>query len=472
MADHFPPPTNSSTSWLRLGLLLALVAATGLLLGIASGPALRRYERQPRQAADIILCGDVFYRAGEFVQQQSRLDSGVAWYAGYLLSQRGLGIWERQTLRPGPDPDALLRMGIVYSRTGYVAQGREALQAAGVADQDHYGLYWSLIRLYAGEKQDAPELLGLPDLLAEHPRWVGDLVAVDLYSRLGTPAAAKEAREKWQAHLNRFGLVLALLEMVVAALAIGGVILVLSGLARRTLTLSPRRWRAPLRVPWGLWEATEVFTVVIFLLVAVSVGRSLLPGQAVSGAAAAAAMLAAYCLYMGAAVGMVWRRAAVSPRPWRLLGLRPLPLGETLRPALRAYALLVFLLTPLGLYASHHYLASTSVLFRGHDTPATYALYFVLVCVIAPVAEEIIFRGFIYGGLRRYFAPGGAALVSALAFTGAHLPTPSVGALLVVALGVALALLYENTRSIVPGILVHALHNTLVFAVMFAVMSL
>ncbi len=473
MADHLPSPTRSSASWPRLAVLLALVAVTGLLLGLASGPILSRPTHRPRQAADIILCGDLLYRAGEFVQQQSRLHPGVAWYAGYLLSQRGLGIWERQALRPGPDPDALLRMGIIYSRSGYVERGRDALQAAGVADQEHYALYWGLIRLYAGEHQRAEELRELPVWLVEHPRWVGDLVEVDLQSRLGTPETAAAARATWEAHLNRFGLVLVLLELILAAFALAGTGLALAGLVRRLFTLRPRRWQAPLRVPWGLWEVTEVFTVAVFLLVAVSVGRSLLlQGWTVSGTGAALLMLGTYVLYMGAATAMAWRQAAKRSRPARLLGLRLRPAGGLVLPAVRTYAWLVFLLTPLGLYASHHYLASTSVFLRAYDPPAAFVVYFLLICVVAPVLEEIVFRGFLYGGLRQLFAPGGAAALSAIAFTGAHLPTPGVGAVLVVVLGFALALLYERTRSIVPGILLHALHNTLIFALMVAVMVL
>jgi membrane protease YdiL (CAAX protease family) len=211
-------------------------------------------------------------------------------------------------------------------------------------------------------------------------------------------------------------------------------------------------------------------------MVVITVGSSALPGVrgvlGREGVLAPLALLVAYCLYMGVALLLAWRKAAAGPRPWRLLGWRAVAPGGAWRPALRAYALLLFFLAPLGLYASHHYLAVSTSLFRGNETTAAYVVYFVLICVIAPVVEELLFRGFLYGGLRRLFSPGWAALVSAFAFAGAHLPTPGPEVLVVLALGFALALLYENTRSIIPGILVHALHNTLIFIVMFAVMAL
>jgi membrane protease YdiL (CAAX protease family) len=457
--------------------LLALVALTGVLLGIASQSRGTQPDHHGRPASDVVLAGDVFYRLGEFVQQQSQAHpDSVAWYAGYLLSQRGLGIWERQALTAAPDPEALLRLGIVYSRSGYREQGAEMLGQALKGDPAHGSLYLALLRLYGGEKQPRGELLGLPDLLTGGAHWVRDLVAVDLYAAGGTATQAGQAAALWQAHLNRFGLVMVLVWALAVLLALAGGVLFLHWLVRRVVVVSPRRWRAPLQVPWGLWEVTEVFTVTIFLMVLVTVGSNLLPAvRGVlqgDGVLAPLALLVAYCLYMGLALLLAWRRAARAPRPWRLLGLRRVAPGGVWRPALRTYALLLFCLAPIALYASHRYLAVTSAIFRGTETPAAYVVYFVLICVIAPVVEELLFRGFLYAGLRGLFTPGWAALVSAFAFAGAHLPTPGPAVLIVLALGFVLALLYENTRSIVPGMIVHALHNTLIFAIMFAVIRL
>ncbi len=472
---HRHRSTEPASSWSRLLVLLALVVLTGVLLGLASRPGFVERAPRPRQAADAVLAGDLLYRAGEFVQQQSKQNPDIAWYAGYLLSQRGMSVWERRALGSVPDPDAALRLGIIYSRAGYREQGREMLRRAGEMDTARYHVYWGLVRLYAEDPHDRAGLVPLLGSLGDCPRWLRELVAVDLYEVVGSTPDAARARAVWRAHLNRFGLILVALEVVTGALVLAGALTALVWLGQRIFTLPTRRWRAPLRVPWGLWEATEVFAVAVFLMVLVSVGLSVLPwtrgvGRQ-GGMLPALLLLSAYCLYMGAALAMAWRRAG-QPYPWRMLGVRSLPLGGTLRPALRTYALLLFLLTPAASYAVHHYLSVSNVFFRGGESLGAYATYFVLVCVLAPVAEEILFRGFLYPGLRRSFSPGWAALISALAFTGAHLPTPSAAALLVIALGYALALLYENTRSLLPCMVVHALHNTLVFFTMLAVMAL
>jgi membrane protease YdiL (CAAX protease family) len=83
-----------------------------------------------------------------------------------------------------------------------------------------------------------------------------------------------------------------------------------------------------------------------------------------------------------------------------------------------------------------------------------------LIVVAAPVSEEICFRGMLYGGLRERLPRIGAALVSALIFGGLHALTGISAVPPLIAFGFVLALLYEKTGSIVPGILLHMLNNS------------
>lgn len=80
-----------------------------------------------------------------------------------------------------------------------------------------------------------------------------------------------------------------------------------------------------------------------------------------------------------------------------------------------------------------------------------------LVCLIAPLSEETIFRGFLYGWLRRRLPVIPAVLVSSALFSAAHLVV--VLALPLFAVGVILALLYEYSHSLIPGAIVHGLFN-------------
>ncbi len=78
--------------------------------------------------------------------------------------------------------------------------------------------------------------------------------------------------------------------------------------------------------------------------------------------------------------------------------------------------------------------------------------------VLAPVAEELFFRGFVFGGLRRDIWTPIAALASALAFAAAHVGM-WVAAPLLVLVGLAAAALYGWRRCIWLPIVMHASFN-------------
>jgi membrane protease YdiL (CAAX protease family) len=77
--------------------------------------------------------------------------------------------------------------------------------------------------------------------------------------------------------------------------------------------------------------------------------------------------------------------------------------------------------------------------------------------VVAPICEEVVFRGYLYGVAKRYCGPLAGALCSALIFSAAH---ASLAALLPLALfGLLLAWLYERTGSLWTPIAAHACFN-------------
>jgi membrane protease YdiL (CAAX protease family) len=86
----------------------------------------------------------------------------------------------------------------------------------------------------------------------------------------------------------------------------------------------------------------------------------------------------------------------------------------------------------------------------------------VAVAVIAPIGEEILFRGFLYGALRNRLGTGAAATIAGLMFGCAHLNTTPDSWQIVPPLaffGIAQCLLYERTGSILPCIATHMLMN-------------
>jgi membrane protease YdiL (CAAX protease family) len=81
--------------------------------------------------------------------------------------------------------------------------------------------------------------------------------------------------------------------------------------------------------------------------------------------------------------------------------------------------------------------------------------------IAAPIFEEFIFRGLIFGGLRRSFSLWPATLASAAVFAILH-PPPAIVPVFVV--GVCAALVYERTRSLLAPMIVHAVYNACVIA--------
>jgi membrane protease YdiL (CAAX protease family) len=84
-----------------------------------------------------------------------------------------------------------------------------------------------------------------------------------------------------------------------------------------------------------------------------------------------------------------------------------------------------------------------------------------LIVVAAPVSEEVCFRGMLFGGLRERLPRLTAALASAAVFGGLHALTGVSAVPPLIAFGLVLALLYEKTGSIIPGILLHMLNNSI-----------
>ncbi len=83
-----------------------------------------------------------------------------------------------------------------------------------------------------------------------------------------------------------------------------------------------------------------------------------------------------------------------------------------------------------------------------------------LIVIAAPISEEVCFRGMLFGGLRERLPRIAAALISGLIFGGLHAITGISAVPPLIVFGFILALLYEKTGSIVPGILLHMLNNS------------
>ncbi|MCL2869561.1 CPBP family intramembrane metalloprotease [Candidatus Saccharibacteria bacterium] len=103
--------------------------------------------------------------------------------------------------------------------------------------------------------------------------------------------------------------------------------------------------------------------------------------------------------------------------------------------------------------------------FKNLTHQADYVLAFLSLVVIAPVVEETIFRGFLFGKLKKHMPVIVAALVTSAVFGIAH-GQINVG-LNVFALSMVACYLREFTDSIWAGVLLHMIKNGIAFYFLF-----
>lgn len=87
-----------------------------------------------------------------------------------------------------------------------------------------------------------------------------------------------------------------------------------------------------------------------------------------------------------------------------------------------------------------------------------------LITILAPISEEVCFRGFLFGGFRSRFSFPVAAIGAGLVFGLLHYSTGWSTVPQLAVLGATFALVYEKTGSIWPPIIFHALNNAFVLA--------
>ena len=103
-------------------------------------------------------------------------------------------------------------------------------------------------------------------------------------------------------------------------------------------------------------------------------------------------------------------------------------------------------------------------LFNGSQSLPQRIIIIIMAIAVAPVAEEFIFRFFIYGVLKRYFGRLIGLGLNAFLFAAVHTHLPSFAPLFV--LGSCFTIAYEWSGSILVSMTMHALFNSLTLALL------
>lgn len=91
-------------------------------------------------------------------------------------------------------------------------------------------------------------------------------------------------------------------------------------------------------------------------------------------------------------------------------------------------------------------------------TNTNWWLDFISAVVLAPICEELIFRGFIFNKMLIRFSPARAVLISSVIFGALHLTT-GISPILV---GMVLCVIFMKYGSLLPCMIIHSLHNLVV----------
>lgn len=166
-------------------------------------------------------------------------------------------------------------------------------------------------------------------------------------------------------------------------------------------------------------------------------------------------------IFVGTAVWFAHTRGRM-PFSWEF-GLRPTNFGRALSWLVGVLvAFLIFSAIWVGLVGSPREEVLESL--GANQSAALLALSALLTCVIAPICEEFLFRGFVFRALCNWRGPLPAALLTGLLFGAFHFGSaPAVNLVPLAALGFGLCVLRWRTGSLYPCIAAHALNNSVAY---------
>ncbi|MGH2864426.1 MAG: lysostaphin resistance A-like protein [Solirubrobacteraceae bacterium] len=232
----------------------------------------------------------------------------------------------------------------------------------------------------------------------------------------------------------------------------------------RTRSPSPSwpPWTAPVALFAGLLLAAVgglVVDVIAEILFGTRISNgSLPPGLSIADTVVqdiGFVLAAVYCAHLGGRAVRSWQ-----------FGLRRPGAGWGPAAGMILLLLLAFIvLTAIWSAAVHPGEEKTLEQLGSNEGTALLVLSAALTCVIAPMCEEFLFRGFMFTALRNWRGTWPAAVITGLVFGGVHAESaPVLDLLPLAALGFGLCLLYRYSGSLYPCMIAHSLNNSIAFS--------
>jgi membrane protease YdiL (CAAX protease family) len=239
----------------------------------------------------------------------------------------------------------------------------------------------------------------------------------------------------------------------------------LSKLVKKPAGFKP--WMALLLPVWvfvGFIAAQVVAQLLILLLEQLGVSFKGVDPSTFQTAASAVI----YLLSLSIVIGLPWAVKKYKTSRQELGIIQPLTWTDLLLApaAFIVYILISFVLTSLASYLPFFNSGQVqNTGFTGLSQGFEYVLAFVTLVIIAPISEEVLFRGYLLGKLRKYVPIWAAILVTSLLFAVVHFQF-NVG-VDVFALSIVLCLLRVGTGRLWPSILLHMIKNGIAFYFLF-----
>ncbi|MFL0361478.1 CPBP family intramembrane glutamic endopeptidase [Pseudobacillus sp. 179-B 2D1 NHS] len=147
---------------------------------------------------------------------------------------------------------------------------------------------------------------------------------------------------------------------------------------------------------------------------------------------------------------------------WKEVGLSSFP--KTYWGAIGGWAMVliiasIFLIIAGDLFELGYGNKKTDSL-QSHLNFINFTIGFISAAVISPVYEEILYRGFLYRWLRSKYGLVIGMIGSSFIFMLVHIPTYNVLPITFIS-GLVFSWTYEKTKSIIPGMIIHAIFNAL-----------
>jgi uncharacterized protein len=232
----------------------------------------------------------------------------------------------------------------------------------------------------------------------------------------------------------------------------------------RTRSPSPTwpPWTAPVALLAGLLLAL-VGALVVDVVAAALFGTKISGGNLPPGLSIADTVVqdvgfvlaAVYCAHLGGRVVRSWQ-----------FGLRRPGAGWRRAAGMIVLLLIAFIvLTAIWSAAVHPEEEKTLEQLGSNEGTALLVLSAALTCVVAPMCEEFLFRGFMFTALRNWRGTWPAAVITGLVFGGVHAESaPVLDLLPLAALGFGLCMLYRYSGSLYPCMIAHSLNNSIAFS--------